>query len=76
MNYESKAKLVTNRIGIGDVHYSLPILLDEHHNVLDVAEAIFRIFSGSNYNSASKNKKLEGVSKGSHFQLIDCAPRA
>ena len=69
MNYESKAKLVMNRFDIGDMCCSLPILLDEYYNVLDVTETIIMmIFSGSNYNSTSKDKK--GVSKGSHFQLI------
>ena len=51
-----------NGVDIGDMPCSLPILLDEYHNVLDVAEGIF---SGSNCNSASKDKK--GVSKGSHL---------
>jgi hypothetical protein len=51
-----------------DMCCSLPILLDEYHNVLDVVEAIFSFRGGSNYNcSAGKDK--EGVSKGSHFQL-------
>lgn len=68
MNYESKAKLVMNRFDIGDMYCSLPILLNEYHYVLDVAEAIFRFSGRSNYNSAGKDKK--GLSKGSHFQLV------
>ena len=76
MNYESKTKLVMNGFDIGDMHCSLPILLDEYHNVLDVAETIFSFSSGSNYyNSAGKDKK--GLSKGSHFQLVGgCYQRA
>jgi hypothetical protein len=65
MNYQSKAKLVMNKLDIRDMYYKLPILLDEYHNILDVAECIF---SGSNSNSAGKDKK--GVSKGNHLQLI------
>ena len=70
MNYESKVKLVMNRLEIGDMYCKLPILLDEYHDVLDVAEGIF--FSSSNCNSAGKDKK--GVSKGSH--LRSCSQRA
>jgi hypothetical protein len=65
MSYESKTKLVVNRLDKGDMYCRLPILLDEYYNVLDVAEGIF---SGSNCNSAGKDKK--GVSKGGHLQLI------
>jgi hypothetical protein len=56
-----------NRFDIRDMYCSLPILLDEYHNVLDVAEAIFSVRGGSKDNSAGKDNK--GVSKGSHFQL-------
>ena len=64
MNYKAKEKLVVNRLDIGDMYCRLPILLDKYHNVLDVAEGTI-FFSGSNCNSAGKDKK--GVSKGSHL---------
>lgn len=46
------------------MHCSLPILLDEYHNILNVTEGAL---SGGNYNSAGKDKKLD-VSKRSHFR--------
>jgi hypothetical protein len=48
------------------MYCSLPILLDEYHNILDITEGT--VLSGSNHNSAGKNEKLvEGGSKRSHF---------
>ena len=48
---------------IGDMCCSLPILLDEYHNILDITEVAL---SSRNYNSAGKDKKFD-VSKRSHF---------
>ena len=48
----------------GDMYCSLPILLDEYHDILDVTEGAL---SSRDYNSAGKDK--EGLSKGSHFEL-------
>ena len=42
------------------MYCSLPILLDEYHNILDVTEGT--VLSGSNHNSVGKNEKLEGGS--------------
>ena len=67
MNYKLRAKLVVNSLVIGYMYCRLPILLNEYHNVLDVAEGA-NFFSASNCNSAGKDKK--GFSKGSHLQSI------
>jgi hypothetical protein len=48
------------------MYCSLPILLDEYHNILDITEGAL---SSGNYNSAGKDKKFD-VSKRSHFELI------
>ena len=47
------------------MYCSLPILLDEYHNILDVTEGAL---SSRNYNSAGKDKKLD-ISKRSHSEL-------
>ena len=47
------------------MHRSLPILLDEYHNILDVTEGAL---SSRNCNSAGKDKKFD-VSKRGHFEL-------
>ena len=49
---------------LGDMHYSLPILLDEYHNILDVTEGAL---SSGNYDSANKDKKLD-VTKRRHLE--------
>jgi len=53
-----------SRFNIGDIYFSLPILLDKYNDILDVTECTL---SGRNRNSAGEDER--SGSKGNHFQL-------